>query len=681
MSNLNEKLRIWNFDIDSEYEYTDSEGSKFKSYFLATLFIVYNKDTLEIKSFCYKIKNAKMQMVTKDRLSKDRIEIREFFLKTINKKNNQHLIDLEPDETNHYIKSKLENKKLKPLDIDFIYHFIHGRRTETSWREMSRRTLKVVEKNKEDFKYKYSRTYYWLFQLMGINSNLEYHICDNIMNNKDCSDYTKDEEGYFKRYEKLNFKEKLDIFLKQSKKDESFKLGEIEQSSNKRNKKYDWVLLILKEVENEVVDNEEYKKYKDEILELINKKDESKTEKIEKIVFRILDSLDKKIDFLNIKENNENKNHLKTRLIQMALISAQSEEISAQSEETKPWEYNFIYYGVPGTGKSYNSLKRALSIIKPDKYKMSDDKNTEEIDEEDVQDFLHNKQLKIITFHQNYGYEDFVEGIKAIPANSKSQNKINETYDSLFKKIDDLERQYSNNQQHTIDNQDKDWKSEIKQLLESIIELEKDKNKGLQFEKKDGVLKEMSLIAQQEENKDKKYVLIIDEINRGNASKIFGECFTLIETSKRLKYKDKKWTGSWKVTLPISGDDFGIPDNLYIIGTMNNSDYSITHFDVAFKRRFRFEEKIPNENLILNKYAKVFFKKLNKKLEEYDQKIGHSYFMGIEDGLDDQESYKKIEDIWSHEIKLLLNDFGLDNIKIDDIKNIDIENTNKINES
>jgi 5-methylcytosine-specific restriction protein B len=124
-------------------------------------------------------------------------------------------------------------------------------------------------------------------------------------------------------------------------------------------------------------------------------------------------------------------------------------------------------------------------------------------------------------------------------------------------------------------------------------------------------------------NQQKNYYLIIDEINRGNISKIFGELITLIEEDKRDKIE---------VTLPYSKESFKVPPNLFIIGTMNSTDKSIALIDIALRRRFTFLKMKPNIDLV-PQVAQNYFNAINKfitenKSEEYQ--LGHSYFMRVE---------------------------------------------------
>ena len=146
-----------------------------------------------------------------------------------------------------------------------------------------------------------------------------------------------------------------------------------------------------------------------------------------------------------------------------------------------------------------------------------------------------------------------------------------------------------------------------------------------------------------------KYVLIIDEINRGNISKIFGELITLIEDDKRRK--------EWAITLPYSNEPFYVPDNLYIIGTMNTTDRSIAQIDIALRRRFRFIPYYTNYTLISENIYNINLRKLLKTINnrisaviDKDHEIGHAYFMNLNDIQD-------IKDVWFNKILPLLNEY------------------------
>lgn len=175
------------------------------------------------------------------------------------------------------------------------------------------------------------------------------------------------------------------------------------------------------------------------------------------------------------------------------------------------------------------------------------------------------------------------------------------------------------------------------------------------------------------EESSQNYYLIIDEINRGNISKIFGELITLLESSKRLGEDNELTT-----ILPYSKDEFGIPPNLYIIGTMNTSDKSIAHLDIALRRRFGFVEMLPKydlkdgngENLLDDSCAKLL-EELNQRIEillDKDHLIGHSFFCGFDDKVselkkanqdlsDEQLELKVISTIMQNEIVPLLEEY------------------------
>ena len=175
---------------------------------------------------------------------------------------------------------------------------------------------------------------------------------------------------------------------------------------------------------------------------------------------------------------------------------------------------------------------------------------------------------------------------------------------------------------------------------EDFIEGFRPNNEGIKLEA--GIFNK--LCKQADENKDKNYYLVIDEINRGNISKIFGELITLIEEDKR---------DDFEVTLPYSKTTFKIPSNLYIIATMNSTDKSIATIDIALRRRFTFLKMKPSLELVTNPSARDMMKKLNiyitDKLGE-DYQLGHSYFMKVQNEED-------LEFVKEYKIKPLLEEY------------------------
>lgn len=216
---------------------------------------------------------------------------------------------------------------------------------------------------------------------------------------------------------------------------------------------------------------------------------------------------------------------------------------------------------------------------------------------------------KFITFHQAYSYEEFVEGIKP--------------------KID-----------------------------------VNDDSSTISYEYNRGIFKE--ICQQANSDPDNKYLLIIDEINRGNISKIFGELITLIETNKRVCPNKERNFENTKVdkeqllvTLPYTKSKFGVPSNLYILGTMNTSDRSIASIDIALRRRFKFVEMMPRPELVADFGCSFqsIFEKLNTKIKillDRDHQIGHSYFINTKYANTDVNTLKEI---WFSEIIPLLNEY------------------------
>ncbi|QIW72680.1 AAA domain-containing protein [Campylobacter jejuni] len=368
------------------------------------------------------------------------------------------------------------------------------------------------------------------------------------------------------------------------------------------------------------------------------------------------------------------------------------QQISSKMEN-KNMPLNQILYGPPGTGKTYHTIDKALEIL---------GENLESRDEKKAKfdEYVKNGQIVFTTFHQSYGYEEFVEGIKP-SLNSDENSQINyKVKDGIFKELckkalenrDDIEsfnfyindlkektKEDANNPEKyfqlpntkysiqyrggktfriKFDDMSKNHK-DYPVSIDNIEKLYKTSNIDeiynsayvkaiLNYLKSQG-LKDYK---EKDEKINLPYIIIIDEINRGNVSKIFGELITLIEPSKRLGNEE-----ALELTLPYSGEKFGVPKNVYIIGTMNTADRSITSLDTALRRRFEFVEMMPNSDLLNNVfickdvenpnededylgddaktegYAEILQNiliSINKRIEfllDREKTIGHAFFM------------------------------------------------------
>lgn len=297
----------------------------------------------------------------------------------------------------------------------------------------------------------------------------------------------------------------------------------------------------------------------------------------------------------------------------------------------KEFDKNVIFYGPPGTGKTYTTAKRAVEICKTESEKELTDYS--EIMER-YNELKKKNRIEFITFHQSYGYEEFIEGIKPVISNED----------------DESEDESENN---------KESKTNIK--------IEND----VKYDIVDGIFKKFcdnarKAIIETHDNKENKepYVFIIDEINRGNISKIFGELITLIETTKRAGKEECIST-----KLPYSNEEFTVPDNVYIIGTMNTADRSIALMDTALRRRFKFEEMLPNYDLLKDIFVEdkgvkvnigAMLKVINERIEYlYDREhtIGHAVF--LEKGKDNRIDIdiNKLENIFKKSIIPLLQEY------------------------
>lgn len=284
-------------------------------------------------------------------------------------------------------------------------------------------------------------------------------------------------------------------------------------------------------------------------------------------------------------------------------------------------KHNIILQGAPGTGKTYNTAAIALNALDITDVDLTDHKAVMIRYDE-----LLGKQIFFTTFHQSLDYEDFVEGLKPHVQTDNKGNSI-----------------------------------------------------GVTYEPEDGIFKRACNKAVENSEDNKPVVLIIDEINRGNVSKIFGELITLLESDKR-----SQGNHPIKVILPYTKTEFGVPSNLYIIGTMNTTDRSTGTLDYALRRRFAFVTLQSDRSVIEKHYDKLgnanlkdmavaLFDDIKKFIESPkhlcgdmsidDLMVGHSYFMAE----DEEELKDKVE----YEIIPLINEYindGILNVKNEEKK-------------
>lgn len=463
------------------------------------------------------------------------------------------------------------------------------------------------------------------------------------------------------------------------------------------------------------------------------------------------------------KLRDELKEALESNMINRK-VAEQIKKFRAAQNKVK-YDKNMILYGPPGTGKTYNTVIYAVAIC--------DEKSLTEVEAMPYENVLERyrelkdkeKRIAFTTFHQSYGYEEFIEGIK--PKMDSGSKDIEYTIkDGVFKafcnragqkraetagvrvrdgarvwnvilggnarpdlkrtcfeegtirigwdewpetiteeteNLNDKERRILLNFQDEMEIGDivvarstasavdgigiVCGESEIDDSVEGYTRKRKvewiykgedieiiDLNGGIRLDRKSvyelGRVNVSDLLSRipasadiEVEDETRPYVFIIDEINRGNISKIFGELITLIEPTKR-----KGASEAMEATLPYSNKPFGVPNNVYIIGTMNTADRSIALMDTALRRRFQFIEKMPDVNVLrkigadkINEAGKELdvadmLKSINDRIEylfDREHTIGHAFFTELKD----EPTVAKLADIFMKSVIPLLQEY------------------------
>ena len=391
---------------------------------------------------------------------------------------------------------------------------------------------------------------------------------------------------------------------------------------------------------------------------------------------------------------------------------------------------NQIFYGPPGTGKTWSTLASAVAIVHGRSVEAIEAEGRESTKRR-FDELRLGGQVATVTFHQNYAYEDFIEGIRPLVSRDSADKMSYELKKGLFRTMSDQ----AVKMRLRSDQVGKSWEapSVVGMFLEWVqsetaggrsiplyrhegVDLaivgvyggEKDAARGVQIRGsatqnlyrgvlerdypgfRDGAISSykdikpvkdstsdefgqavyafevLKKVREHHENAMKaennaRCVLIIDEINRGNIARIFGELITLVEESRRLGGSDET-----KVTLPYSGDEFGVPENLYIIGTMNTADRSIALLDTALRRRFEFVEMMPDSSLVDREVGGVNLRGLLDAINDRvrflldrEHQIGHTYFLGVKD-------LESLKEVFQKQIVPLLQEYFYDDwAKID----------------
>ncbi len=361
-----------------------------------------------------------------------------------------------------------------------------------------------------------------------------------------------------------------------------------------------------------------------------------------------------------------------------------------------------ILQGAPGCGKTYITTELAVYLCD------GEVPSTREELKKRYKELQKEGRVEFTTFHQSLDYEEFVEGLKpdtdslndkemrfvvksgifkriCQAASATTTSNLKEAYNSFAEDVVNYDDIYKINMPNgsmfgvTINGKGnlslytgKDFKLNGTLTYENIEKFFYGADLGYwkcYFKGIIDVLKKDYKLAAENKDANKPYVLVIDEINRANVSKVLGELITLLEKNKRLGGEDE-----FTVTLPYSGENFGVPDNLYIIGTMNTADRSLGYIDYAVRRRFAFMtieaksdvirefyngngELMKKELLLFTSVSDLIKDNLNPDFDLNDIMVGHSYFLAKSD--DDFELNLE------YKIRPLLEEYLRDGIIVD----------------
>jgi 5-methylcytosine-specific restriction protein B len=355
---------------------------------------------------------------------------------------------------------------------------------------------------------------------------------------------------------------------------------------------------------------------------------------------------------------------------------------------------NTILYGPPGTGKTHNTINEALRVLEPALIE-----NADTTREDLLSAFNRYKaagQIVFCTFHQSFSYEDFVEGLRASTVNgvinyaveagifkslcerarqgtTVSEDPFSDALGKLKKTCEEAEDRLvletKTGKKFEIEyeggatfklypestkNKNSNYVANIDHVRKLYFTADKSNTYNasyveglLSFLKKKCGLTDLPNL-EESDNQQRKYVLIIDEINRGNISKIFGDLISLIEPTKRAGQPE-----ALSVMLPYSKEEFSVPSNVYLIGTMNTADRSLAGLDIALRRRFTFTEMPPqydelSQKTVLDINIGQLLQVMNERIEvllDRDHCLGHAYFIGLknEDTLANMSSIFKLQ--------------------------------------